>query len=157
MRRDRSAESNQKSQRTYMKHRTLGLNLLILAILALGCDDSGPTAPDDELSTTFRGTFTPSTIGSGTCTLQIEAQPTGGITPYACVWSMSWINEASSARGYPDQCVLNISLPATFGPGLYPIDLAVRDRRNSDDHIARAGTDQEFDCSGPAQIPFFGS
>lgn len=131
--------------------------LLFLSTTASDCG-SGPSAPETELRTTFRGTFTPAAVASnGVCGLQLIALPTGGLPDYRCLWSMAWINQASSARGYPNECSIDISLPDTFGPGLYGIDLSVRDARDRIEEIARAGTDERFDCQDRAQKTFFGS
>lgn len=139
-----------------MRQSTVSVLALVCVMLA-GCGSS-PTDPMTDLSVTFSGTFTPSSVSAnGVCTLELEAQPTGGEPPYRCTWNMNWINQASSARGYPDRCSQNISLPDGFGPGLYPVDLAVRDHRDKDEEIARAGTDEVFDCSGDSQLLFFGA
>ena len=94
---------------------------------------------------------------NGVCSLVLEAILTGGVPEYRCRWTMAWINQASSARGYPNDCRIDVSLPSAFGPGLYGIELEVRDRRDRDDEVARAGTDEVFDCSDEVQKTFFGA
>jgi len=130
--------------------------ILTLGLAGVACDESGPAALDTELTALFRGVFTPIAVSTtGTCSLELESIAVGGEMPYLCHWSMSWINQSRSARGYPSECQVNISLAETFGAGgLFPIELTVTDQRNK---IDTAGTDQTFDCAGDAVVTFFGS